>query len=339
MDRTGQKLHFVSTTDWADARIVPLAGDASMRKYDRLHKADGRTAVLMDAPPDKGEDVRPFLSIARHLLSLGLSAPQILATDEENGFLLIEDLGDALYARVVVEQPELETTLYEAAAEALVALHQGPSPEGLKAYDPATMTQLSSLAYIWYQEGVTGKDPVGLEAFTGMFDPALQETTGTPEVVILRDYHAENLLWLPERQGIARVGQLDFQDAMLGHRAYDLVSLLQDARRDVPPALEEAMIAHFIASSGAEPVAFRRAYDMLSVQRNLRILGVFARLCMRDGRPHYVDFIPRVWGYLMRSLEHEGMVDVRQRLLNDLPTPTPQALQALKEKCATRPLP
>ncbi|KAA2315465.1 aminoglycoside phosphotransferase [Pseudooceanicola sediminis] len=339
MDRTARKLRFVAGTDWADARIVPLAGDASMRKYDRLHKADGRTAVLMDAPPDKGEDVRPFLVIARYLLGLGLSAPQILATDEAEGFLLIEDLGDALFARVVIERPALESTLYQAAGDALVTLHAGTPPEGLATYDPATMTRLSALSYSWYQSGARGTDPTGMEDFAKAFEPLLGQTTGTPDVVILRDYHAENLLWLPERDGVARVGQLDFQDAMLGHRAYDLVSLLQDARRDVPPALEEKMIARFIASSHADPDTFRRAYDVLSVQRNLRILGVFARLCMAYGRPHYVDLIPRVWAYLLRSLDRPALSDLRARLLHDLPAPTPETLDKLKEQCATRPLP
>lgn len=330
---------FVARAGWTGARLSPLGSDASMRSYDRLTYPDGHGAVLMDAPPDKGEDVRPFLHIARYLNSLGLSAPTILAEDIEQGFLLLEDLGDALFARVVRDQPDLEGLLYSAAAEALATLHQGTPPDGLGAYDPPEMTRLAGLAYEWYQHGITGGTPRNLADFAKAFEPMLASATGTPEVVILRDYHAENLLWLPERRGVARVGQLDFQDAMLGHRAYDLVSLLQDARRDVPQVLEEQMITDFTARSDLDPVEFRRAYDMLSLQRNLRILGVFARLSMAYGRVHYVELIPRVWAYLMRSLTRPGMEEIRERLLRDLPEPDAQALQTLRDKCAIHPLP
>lgn len=339
MNRMDAKRHFIEGTDWAEAAIAPLAGDASMRKYDRLWHPDGRSAVLMDAPPEKGEDVRPFVRIARHLLGLGLSAPQIHAADERRGFLLLEDLGDALYARVLEAEPDLEWPIYEAAGDALITLHAAPPPSGVGPYDAAEMTRLSSLAYEWYGAGVTGHTPAAIDQFSTTFATLLQERTGTPEVLILRDYHAENLLWLPERDGPARVGQLDFQDAMLGHRAYDLMSLLQDARRDVSPALEEAMIGQFTSSARLDEPSFRLAYDLLSVQRNLRILGVFARLSMAYGRVHYVDYIPRVWAYLIRSLERPGMADLRGRVLRDLPDPTPEALQILRDKCAIHPLP
>ncbi|QPM91496.1 aminoglycoside phosphotransferase family protein [Pseudooceanicola algae] len=339
MSRQDDKLNFIAGTEWAGAQVAPLAGDASMRKYDRLTSPDGGSAVLMDAPPEKGEDVRPFVRIARHLTALGLSAPQVLAADEARGFLLLEDLGDGLFARVVADDPALEVPLYTAAVEALIALHSGKPPKGTAPYDPPLMTQMAVLAHEWYAAGVTGELPENSEDFTLEFNKMLRDLTGTPEVLILRDYHAENLLWLPERDGVARVGQLDFQDAMLGHRAYDLVSLLQDARRDVPADLEEAMIAHFTTRAGLEPEAFRAAYDLLSVQRNLRILGVFARLSMAYGRAHYVDLIPRVWGYLLRSLDRPGMDRLRKGLMHDLPAPTPEALKILKDKCATCPLP
>ncbi|MBT9385729.1 phosphotransferase [Pseudooceanicola sp. CBS1P-1] len=338
-DRSALKQTFLAGTDWAGAQIRPLAGDASMRKYDRLTRADGSTAVLMDAPPEKGEDVRPFLRIANHLTGIGLSAPQILAGDPERGFLLLEDLGDALYARAVAAHPESAPLLYGAAVDALQVLHTQPMPVDLPPYDPPLMTRLAALAYEWYVAGATDRTPYTMTAFSADFLPRLSRATGMPSVVILRDFHAENLLWLPEREGPARVGLLDFQDALMGHPAYDLVSLLQDARRDVPEELEAQMIARFTAASGHDPETFRLAYDMLGVQRNLRILGVFARLCMAHGKPHYVDFIPRVWGYLRRTLERPGLEEIRARLVADLPEPTPEVLDRLKEKCATRPLP
>lgn len=339
MERSELKRAFIARTDWADARIELLAGDASMRKYDRLTRPDGSSAVLMDAPTDKGEDVRPFLRIAEFLLATGLSAPRILAQDTTQGFLLIEDLGDAIYARVMETSPELEIPLYEAATDALVQLHRGTVPPRLKTYDAEVMTDLAALAYDWYQQGITGAAPRGINVFRSTLRPLLQSGVMPLDVVILRDYHAENLLWLPDRSGVARVGQLDFQDAMIGHRAYDLVSLLQDARRDVLPAIEEVMIRRFVETSGLDPEALRHAYDLLGIQRNLRIIGVFARLSLVYGKPHYVDLLPRVWGYLMRCLDRPGMEDLRDILMSDLPWPTPENLEILKDKCATCQLP
>ena len=339
MSRDAEKRAFLSGTDWAGAELRPLAGDASLRSYQRLHRADGSTAVLMDAPPGSGEDIRPFCAMARHLTALGLSAPALLKEDAEAGLLLLEDLGDALYARVIAEDPALAAPLYDAAAEALRVLHAAPPPEGLAAYDTGIMTQMSVLAYTWYQAGATGQGVRNLPFFVTTLQPLLATLETEPPVVILRDYHAENLLWLPDRDGAARTGLLDFQDAMLGHPAYDLVSMLQDARRDVDPALEDAMVPRFAAATGRDPDTFRRAYDLLGVQRNLRILGVFARLSMHYGRPRYVDFIPRVWGLLCRSLDRPGLEPLRERLLTDLPEPTPEILQTLRDKCATVPQP
>ncbi|MDU9006037.1 aminoglycoside phosphotransferase family protein [Sedimentitalea todarodis] len=320
---------FLSRTDWADARRGPLAGDASNRRYERLTDRDtGETVVLMDAPPEKGEDVRPFVRIAKHLCGVGLSAPTILAEDVENGFLLIEDLGDALFARVVRTEPGLETTLYEAAIDVLLKLHGAPLPE-LETYAPSVMTDLSALAYSKYRGGIVG-DTEGEDRFRATFHELCADYDPAAPVLIQRDYHAENLLWLPDRTGAARVGLLDFQDAMLGHSAYDLVSLLQDARRDVSPELEAAMINRYLARSGADPEQFTAAYAVLGTQRNLRIIGVFARLGLEYGKPHYVDLIPRVWAHLMRDLVHPALQPIANLLRNALPTPTPENLEYLK---------
>ena len=326
---------FLAAAGWGEALRAPLAGDASNRRYERLQAADGAPAVLMDAPPEKGEDVRPFVAIAEYLTGLGLSAPRILAADPEHGFLLLEDLGDDLFARVVLDRPPLETELYCAATDVLLALHSHRPPPALAPYDAPVMADMAALAYRWYGAQETGSMAALSQTFHAAFQALLAEHIPDQTVLIQRDYHAENLLWLPARSGPARVGLLDFQDAMLGHPAYDLVSLLQDARRDVPPAVEQEMIARYIAKSGHDAAQFQAAYALLGAQRNLRILGVFARLSLLAGKPHYVDFIPRVWDYLMRDLEHPLLADIRARLLADLPAPSEALLTELKAKCAT----
>jgi N-acetylmuramate 1-kinase len=337
-DRNTLADEFVATTDWAGATRKPLAGDASNRRYDRLH-LDGKTAVLMDAPRDKGEDIRPFIRIARFLSGLGLSAPTILAEDAEHGFLLLEDLGDDLFAKVIPRQPELESPLYEAATDALIHLHRAAPPDDLKPYDPAVMLDMAALAWRWYLGGALAEDSISEQTFRAAFARVLQTHASATPVLIQRDYHAENLLWLPDRHGSARVGLLDFQDAMKGHPAYDLVSVLQDARRDVPPAIEEAMIARYVAATGQDDTDFRAAYAVLGVQRNLRILGVFGRLCLMNGKPHYIDLIPRVWDLMLRDLDHPALSPVAKLITDALPEPTPDILKRLKDKCATIPKP
>ena len=198
---------------------------------------------------------------------------------------------------------------------------------------------MSALAWQWYATGAGHRDDAGEARFQAAFEPLLQQYTGAAPVLIQRDYHAENLLWLPGRDGIARVGLLDFQDALRGHPAYDLVSVLQDARRDVAPALETLMIARYCAASGQDRDAFETAYHLLGAQRNLRILGVFARLCMRSGKAHYIDLVPRVWGLLQRDLAHPALEPVRGLVAESLPAPTETTLKRLKSRCATVPTP
>lgn len=338
MSREAARRAFLAGTDWADATLTPLAGDASLRRYDRLRRASGGSAVLMDWPRGTGGDIGPFCRIAQHLLSLGLSAPRLLNQDADAGFLLLEDLGDALFARVTEADPAATAPLYARAAEALAVLQAAPPPAGLAPWDSAAFAAMTDLAYDWYQAGSAGTPPEGFAAFTALFRPML-DRLGPGRVMLMRDFHAENLVWLPDRTGAAQAGLLDFQDAMMGHSAYDLVSLLQDARRDVDPALEEEMVPRFAALTGQDAGAFRFEYDLLGIQRNLRILGVFARLSMHFGRPQYIDLLPRVWGLLLRGLARPGMGALQDRLLRDLPEPSPQTLQILKDKCATVPLP
>jgi aminoglycoside/choline kinase family phosphotransferase len=334
-DRAQCLSDFIAASGWQDAANRPLAGDASNRRYLRLRHAGGARAVLMDAPADRGEDVGAFTRIARHLSGLGLSAPRILAEDGAQGFLLLEDLGDRLFARVLETEPEAETALYEAATDVLVELHRHPAPAALATYAPDLMADMAALAFDWYAQGGHGAESPAGAAFHAEMQSLLAQHAAPADVLIQRDFHAENLIWLPERTGVARVGLLDFQDAMRGHPAYDLVSVLQDARRDVPPTVEAAMIDRYVAATGLDAEAFITAYHCLGAQRNLRILGVFARLCLRDGKVQYVDLIPRVWGLLQRDLAHPALRGIAAHVQDSLPAPEPSVLLRLKERCAS----
>lgn len=343
--RAAHIAQFLDQAGWGKARRAALAGDASNRRYERLiEEHDGVRAVLMDALPEKGEDTRPFVAIAIYLTGLGLSAPKILAKDEHAGLLLLEDLGDDLFARVIADGSQNEKNLYCAAVDVLVALHRHTPPNGLESYTTSLMAEKAALAGQWYAGGSAHEPEPDSEhptarAIASAIAPLLAEFASDSTVLIQRDYHAENLLWLPERQGVARVGLLDFQDALVGHPAYDLVSLLEDARRDVPLALQEAMITRYLESTGAQEAGFRRAYALLGAQRNLRILGVFARLSLHFGKPHYIDLIPRVWGHLQRDLSHPDLAGLSGVVANVLPVPDTERLARLKQRCATVPTP
>lgn len=330
MNRCDHQLAFLTKSGWADAAIVPLAGDASNRRYDRLTHPDGRRAVLMDAPPEKGEDTGPFVHIAKHLISLGLSAPEIFESDADKGFLLIEDLGDDLYARLLQAEPDKEEKLYRQAVDALITLHRAPLPEGVTVYGPQLMASLAGLAFEWY---LPAADPTNKTVATGLLadlENQLSAHWPAQAVLVLRDYHAENLLWLPQRKRAAQAGQLDFQDAQAGFPAYDLVSLLEDARRDVQETTRSKMITHYLGETGADPEVFRKTLGLCGLQRNLRILGVFARLHLRDGKTHYLDFLPRVWGHLERDFAAVTDLNLGARFQDVLPAPTPAVIDRIR---------
>lgn len=297
---------FLAAADWGRAEVRPLAGDASFRRYFRVVEP-GRRAVLMDAPPEH-EDVRPFLAVARLLLSAGFSAPRILGEDQARGFLLIEDFGDRLMGPVLKEQPGLEADIYAQAVDILAALHRTAAPAGLAPYDRAALVREVMVFAEWYAKaaGIAVDEAAYIAAWDAVWQDVLAETATQP-VVTLRDYHADNLMLL-DRPGVQALGLLDFQDALAGHPAYDLVSLLQDARRDVDPLLEQAMLDRF---AGAGNPAFLASYEVLGAQRNVKILGVFVRLRDRDGRTGYVERLPRVWGYLGRNFAHPALAPVR----------------------------
>lgn len=299
---------FLAAAGWEGARIVPLAGDASFRRYYRVLD-EGRSAVLMDAPPEH-EDVGPFLEIAAHLLERGFAAPRAHAVDRERGLLLLEDFGDDRVGPLLRRAPERERAIYEQAVDILVQLAARPAPDGLAPYDDAVMAREASLFPEYYAPALdlavdeAGFLPAWRQAWAGVIDEAAKAP-----VLVLRDYHADNLMVLADRDAL---GLLDFQDALAGHPAYDLVSLLQDARRDVDPALEEAMIARYADAAGiADPDAFRASYEILGAQRNTKILGIFTRLWKRDGKAHYLPLQPRVWSYLERNLAFPALAPVK----------------------------
>ena len=335
-DRAAEKTAFLATAGWGAAQRRHLAGDASARSYERLSRA-GQPAVLMDAPPGCGDDVADFLKIGTHLAGLGLSPPAILAVDAAQGFLLLEDLGDDLFTTLAAD-PLLERPLYLAAADALLVLQAAPAPAGLPDLTAAEWADSALFAPLWYARAATGTAPP-TAAFRAALADALARHADGPRVLILRDYHAGNLLWLPDRQGAARVGLLDFQLGQMGQPAYDLVSLLQDARRDVAPETEAAVLAHFADRCGVTPATLAPAYATLGALRALRIMGIFARLCLVAGKDQYLIHLPRVWGQLMRNLSHPALAALRAEVLAILPEPTPDTLQRITETCGQMPSP
>jgi tRNA threonylcarbamoyl adenosine modification protein YjeE len=328
---------------WNEAVAAYLQGDASARAYARLD-SNGDKAILMDQPrqPDGppirnglpysrisqlAEDVHPFVAVASALREAGLSAPEIYGSDLDGGFLLLEDFGDRVFGQEVANGAD-QAELWRAATEALLVLSTLPVPDAIALpggnihhVPPQDRNVLGievELLPDWYWPAIHGK-PIPsvvrnefLEIWERIFARLASERKGW----VLRDFHSPNLVWLPDREGFRRAGLLDFQDALLGSLAYDLVSLLQDARLDVPAALEDELLTYYLRMRAAiEPTfdaeGFRFAYAALGVQRNTKILGIFARLAMRDGKRAYLRHIPRIWRYVTRGLAHSDLADLR----------------------------
>ncbi len=304
---------FLAAHGYAGCLRAPLAGDASARRYERLRGSPG-PAILMDAPPST-LDVRPFLRIAAWLLGQSFSAPRILAAAPDQGLVLLEDLGDGLLNRCLAEGAAPEP-LYQAALDTLLAIQAAPPPPDLPPYDDAKLMTELGLLTEWYAQHL----PAAAKAdYLAIWQDLLPLVRVGPACLVYVDYHADNLLWLPERTGTARIGLLDFQDARLGPPAYDLVSLLEDARRDVPPALAAAMVERYLASRPElDPAAFKVSYAVLGAQRNCKILGLFTRLARRDHKPHYLPLIDRVRGYLLRDLAQPALAPLGQWLARHL---------------------
>lgn len=297
---------FLDKAGWDNAGIDPIPGDASFRRYFRLDGANGAKAMLMHAPPPH-EDPAPFLKVAHWLTDHGMRAPDILAEDAEAGWVLIEDFGNDRMRDWIDLNPDGEMPAYEAAIDALVELHQQPAGP-FDPYDMPTYQREAGLLTEWYTPA-HGLDVDG-DGYVAAWEAALAPMIARQEkpVTVLRDYHAENIMLL-DGSPSATQGLIDFQDALVGHPAYDLVSLLQDARRDVSPELEAAMLARYIEK--AQPMGdFAADYALLGAQRNAKIVGIFTRLFKRDSKPRYLEMIPRVWSAMERDLEHPALAPV-----------------------------
>jgi hypothetical protein len=332
---------FLADAGFAEAARVRLAGDASTRSYERLTLGE-RSAILMNAPrrPDGppvkygrpysaiahlAEDVRPYVALANALRARGFSAPEIYAADIEEGFVLLEDLGDRTL--VAGDPPAPIADCYRTAVDLLIALHSLALPpelpvtsnvvHRLPVYDLDAFMIEIELLLDWYLPRLAATPTAtARSAFLSFWRQALAPVLAAPKSWVLRDFHSPNLLWLPERTGVARIGLLDFQDALMGPAAYDLASLLQDARVDVPEALEIELIGRYVrarreADASFDVAYFAQLYSTLAAQRASKILGIFARLDQRDRKPQYLRHMPRVATYLLRALAHPALAPIK----------------------------
>ena len=305
-DRQALIEKFLQGAGWNDAKRWRLAGDASFRKYDRVEK-DGRRVVVMDAPPPQ-EDVRPFVRIARHLHERGFSVPEILAEDPDAGLLLIEDLGDDTYTRLLAAGAD-EPALYGNAIDALIALHQRPEhdavPPGVIPYGKDRLLEEAGRIHSWYLR-LVGADPLppaAVAKFEEIWNVLLPVAWQVPTSLVLFDYHVDNLMLVQGRDGMQACGILDFQDAITGPITYDLMSLLEDARRDVPAHVSDLMKQRYLAAfPGIDRDAYDRSWAVMAAQRHLRVIGTFARLKLRDNKPLYLQHMPRLWRYMDKCL-------------------------------------
>lgn len=313
-ERTEVIAGFLEASGWGAARRELLAADASFRRYDRLFRG-AETAVLMDAPPPR-ENVAAFHRIARQLLDLGLSAPRPIAVDEAAGLMLLEDLGDRTFTRALTAGID-EARLYLLAVDVLIALHRQWQPSqatALPPYDDARLLDEALLLPDWALPAVRGVDTAAdvRESYAAAWKTVLPRARAVPDALVLRDYHVDNLMLLDGRADIAACGLLDFQDAVIGPRSYDLVSLLEDARRDISPDLAAAMLDRYLAAfPELDRAAFLDSYTVLGAQRAAKIIGIFTRLDRRDGKPHYLHHIPRVWRLLQADLAKPALAPVR----------------------------
>jgi hypothetical protein len=306
---------FLGRQGWAGGQRSHLAGDMSFRRYQRVLKG-GRSAVLMDAAPPQ-EDIRPFIKIARHLKGLGYSAPEILGHDEDAGLLLLEDLGDDTYTRVLAAGGD-EQALYERAVDVLIDMHGRPTsqvvPPGLPPYGNGRLLDEAFLATQWNYPVFTGKDASEQirRDYGDIWLSLLPLVHSGPKTLVLRDFHVDNLLWLADREGIKACGLLDFQDAVLGHPAYDLMSLVEDARRDLGEGLKTKMMQRYLAAfPKLDTDAFNTAFHVLAAQRHAKVIGIFTRFYIRNGKTDYLLHLPRVWRLLEAALDHPSLAEMK----------------------------
>ncbi|OEJ69323.1 hypothetical protein BEN30_04405 [Magnetovibrio blakemorei] len=315
-NRAQRMAAFLTAAGWGDANLAPMSADASFRRYIRLH-LDDQSTLVMDAPPAH-EDVRPFVLVDTHLRGLGFSAPDILSEDAENGFLLLEDFGDATFTNLLNSGAD-EDMLYALATDVLIALHaleiQVVTPEWLPPYNDKRLRDEAVLLLDWFMPA-QGLD-VSIDArsaFERIWLDLFAHVHVGPRTLVLRDFHVDNLMHLPDRPGVKACGLLDFQDALAGHPAYDLMSLLQDARRDIEPALQARMLERYTDAlniHGPARTEFERAYAILAAQRHAKVIGIFTRLDRRDAKPHYLNHIARLWRLLEQALTHPALNEMK----------------------------
>ena len=312
----------LAATPFATWQAAPLAGDASARRYSRLTGPNGDSAILMDATRDAPAATAAFITLARRLAAHGLAAPAILWTHPDAALLVVEDLGRLTFAEWLAGRPGDEGTLYAAAIDLLPAVQAVPPPAGLATFTPAHAAGLIAPLFEHYL--ATPPDTLQAE-ITGLLQEALATLPPGRERLALRDFHAENLVWRPDRVGADRVGLLDFQDAVLAPPEYDLVSLTRDARRDVPDPLRTAMMDRFALVTAQDPGLVAQSCALWGVQRNLRILGIFARLAAMGGKPRYRALMPRVHAQIMADLAHPALSRLAPVLRPALPPPPGEA--------------
>jgi N-acetylmuramate 1-kinase len=321
-ERDAQIGAFLAACGWGDAERAPLPGDASFRRYCRLARGT-TTTMLMDAPPPQ-EDVRPYLAVARHLRALDFSAPAILAAEEETGLLLIEDFGDGTFTRLLAKGAD-ERALYTMAIDVLIALHRrfdAAHVPWLPPYDDTRLLNEAALLVDWYLPAITGQPtPAALRAeYLDLWRALFPVARGVPDSLVLRDYHVDNLMRIAGRDGLAACGLLDFQDAVLGPVTYDLVSLLEDSRREIPADIVTTMYARYCAAfPSLDRGALDASYAVLGAQRHCKVIGIFTRLCRRDGKPRYLAHIPRLWRLLDGNFRHPVLAPVKAWLDRHIP--------------------
>lgn len=324
-DRSAAMDEFLSRIGWQGATRRMLAGDASFRRYERVHFGD-QIAVLMDAPPP-WEDVRPFMAVTQLLNNCHVTVPNIIAADEAQGFLLLEDLGDISFTRLLRAEPERESALYLAAMDALIQLRQisdvsaATLTPALPPYDKAVYLREAALFAEWFLPQIHGLEKARAlrSEYLAIWEAILDSTPVKQHCLVHRDYHADNLFWLADRAGHHAVGMIDYQDALWGDAAYDVASLLEDARRDVSAATVSQCLAHYMQATGEDAANFAQRYAVIAAQRNAKIIGIFARLCVRDGKAHYLDYLPRVWGHMMRDVAHPSLAPLRAFIEAEVP--------------------
>ena len=303
--RREQLENFLSKTEFAGAQLQPLAGDASARSYVRANISTGQ-AMVMDTPAE-GENFPAFVQVAEYLQGNGYSAPQILARNMQEGFLLLEDFGDDSFTKILNSTIDKQETLYSAAIDLLTKWHSLDAKNlSLPFYDEELYLREVSLFPDWFLPQIMNVEQSSqLRAeYMEIWRDILRSFPLAKNIFVHRDFHADNLMWLSERTGVKRIGLLDFQDAVIGDPAYDVVSLLEDARRDVPQGLTDLMIEKYLNHTGQDREHFLSAYNILGAQRNSKIIGIFVRLAVRDGKQNYLKLLPRVWKHLERDIRH-----------------------------------